>query len=69
MTTTPVAVAPTRVLNAQDRCDRCGAQALVAFQQPIVDLELLFCGHHSKANDNETVLKSKGFIVTADNRP
>ena len=33
------------VLNALDRCDRCGAQAYV-----LVELEggsnLLFCGHH-----------------------
>ena len=36
-------IEPT-VLRAEDRCDRCGAQALVRVVLP--SGELLFCGHH-----------------------
>lgn len=35
-------------LTAQDRCDRCGAQAYVRATLP-TGLELLFCGHHGHA--------------------
>lgn len=31
-------------LNAQDRCDACGAQAFV--RAVFLNGELLFCGHH-----------------------
>ncbi|MBU6352641.1 MAG: hypothetical protein KJS67_01225 [Actinomycetales bacterium] len=34
-------------LNAQDRCDRCGAQAYVRAVMSN-GFELLFCGHHAK---------------------
>ena len=34
-------------LTAQDRCDRCGAQAYVRATL-ISGGELLFCGHHAK---------------------
>lgn len=41
------AVAPGQTLTAEDRCDRCGAQAYVR-----VELngggELLFCAHHGR---------------------
>jgi ribosomal protein L37E len=41
------AVAPGRSLTAEDRCDRCGAQAYIH-----VELsgggELLFCAHHGR---------------------
>jgi hypothetical protein len=33
-------------MNAKDRCDRCGAAAMVRFT--LLSGELLFCGHHSK---------------------
>lgn len=33
-----------RVLKVSDRCDRCGAQALVLTKG--VSGELFFCGHH-----------------------
>lgn len=33
-----------QVLNLQDRCDRCGAQAFVFAQG--INGDLLFCGHH-----------------------
>ena len=42
--TTALATAPA--LTALDRCDRCGAQALVRAVLPYG--ELLFCGHHSR---------------------
>jgi hypothetical protein len=35
-------------LTAQDRCDRCGAQAYLRAVLP-TGLELLFCGHHGNA--------------------
>ncbi len=45
MTGTVTSPAPT--LTAADRCDRCGAQALV--RVVLASGELLFCGHHAKA--------------------
>ncbi len=57
-TTTPPAIhdtptdtptGPTTPLTAQDRCDRCGAQAYVRATLP-GDTELLFCGHHGNAH-------------------
>jgi hypothetical protein len=42
--TTALASAPA--LTALDRCDRCGAQALVRAVLPYG--ELLFCGHHGR---------------------
>lgn len=44
MTGTLTGAAP---LTAADRCDRCGAQALVRAVLPTGG-ELLFCGHHAK---------------------
>lgn len=38
-----------RVLTAQDRCDRCGAQAYAAVTV-VEDLELLFCAHHLRVH-------------------
>ncbi len=45
MTGTMIQPAQVRVLDATDRCDRCGAQSYVA---AILEggSELLFCGHH-----------------------
>lgn len=37
------ATGPDRILNALDRCDRCGAQAFVVCQ--LTEGELMFCGH------------------------
>lgn len=42
--TTALASAPA--LTALDRCDRCGAQALV--RATLAHGELLFCGHHAR---------------------
>jgi len=45
------ATGPARILNALDRCDRCGAQAFVVCQ--LTEGELMFCGHHfAKYQDN-----------------
>lgn len=41
-------VTETRELLATDRCDACGAQAYVRVTLPAG--ELLFCGHHARAN-------------------
>jgi hypothetical protein len=41
------AMAPTKPLNANDLCDRCGAQAYVRVMLP-GSAELLFCGHHNR---------------------
>ncbi|MFP5220350.1 MAG: hypothetical protein ACLGIG_11580 [Actinomycetes bacterium] len=40
------ALATPAALTALDRCDRCGAQALVRAVLP--SGELLFCGHHAR---------------------
>ncbi len=34
-------------LTAEDRCDRCGAQAYVQAEL-LTGAELLFCGHHAR---------------------
>jgi hypothetical protein len=54
-----------RNLTAADRCDRCGAQALVSTTMP-TGLELLWCGHHFA--ENETGLAARNACVTADER-
>lgn len=42
----------TPELTAQDRCDRCGAQAYVRVVLQSGS-ELLFCRHHAKAHDEK----------------
>ena len=39
-------VTDVRELIAQDRCDKCGAQARVI--ATFLNGELMFCGHHAK---------------------
>ena len=41
------AMAPTKPLNANDLCDRCGAPAYVRVVLP-GSSELLFCAHHNR---------------------
>lgn len=41
------AVAPSAPFTAQDRCDRCGAQAYVRVEL-LSGGELLFCAHHAR---------------------
>ena len=54
MSTAPTE-APTAILNASHRCDRCGSRAYVAHilrRSPILPDggELLFCAHHNRAH-------------------
>lgn len=46
------ALAPTTALTAQDRCDRCGAQAYVRVRLATGG-ELLFCSHHGRKFDEQ----------------
>lgn len=39
------------VLTAEDRCDRCGAAAVVRAVLPTGG-ELLFCGHHAREHSS-----------------
>lgn len=47
-------------LNAQDRCDRCGAQALHRAERET--FELLFCNHHFEENSEK--LTADGWIFS-----
>ena len=42
-------LAATATLSVADRCDRCGAAAVVRAILPTGG-ELLFCGHHARAH-------------------
>jgi hypothetical protein len=44
-------VAVERVLNLQDRCDSCGAQAFVLVK--LLNGSLMFCGHHYAKNSEK----------------
>lgn len=46
-------------MNANDRCDRCTAAAMVRFN--LLNGELLFCGHHSK--EFGSALKDKSISI------
>lgn len=50
-------------LNAEDRCDRCGAQAYTEIAVPVRDtfLPLTLCGHHF--TEHETKILSAGHPV------
>lgn len=54
----------TSTLTAIDRCDRCGAQALVRYD--LHSLELQFCGHHDR--ENRDALLAKGARIVADDQ-
>jgi hypothetical protein len=62
---TAALASPTQ-LNAQDRCDRCGAQALVRAVLPGGG-ELLFCGHHGRMHAD--ALAKVALTVDGDHRP
>lgn len=49
-------------LTAQDRCDRCGAQAYVIYLKD--GLELLFCRHHMI--EHNVCLESEGWEAYYD---
>lgn len=46
----------SRVLTAEDRCDRCSAAAKVV--ATLLSGELLFCGHHAREFKQSLQLKS-----------
>ena len=46
------AVAPSSSLTAEDRCDRCGAQAYLRVELAS-GLDLLFCAHHAREHDSK----------------
>jgi hypothetical protein len=52
------------ILTAQDRCDSCGAEALVKVSG--ITGEILFCGHHyNKIMDNPiSYKKMMSFAIT-----
>ena len=57
------------ILNADDHCDRCGAQAYVVLTVPISDCgdrELLFCAHHYRQHEGQ--LAYSGVRVLLDER-
>lgn len=43
-------------ITPKDRCDKCGAQAMV--RATLANGELYFCGHHARETGNTLVLKS-----------
>lgn len=47
-------------------CDRCGVDPSVKYHNDVLDLDFLFCGHHS--NELELGLLAKGFTITVDVR-
>ena len=50
------AVDTSRPITALDRCDKCGAPAMV--RATLTNGELYFCGHHARETGNTLVLKS-----------
>lgn len=46
------AVAPTPATTAEDRCDRCGAQAYLRVELQSGG-ELLFCAHHAREHGDK----------------
>ena len=48
-----------RVLNLQDRCDSCNAQAFILVK--LLTGELLFCGHHY--NKHQDKLNSQAYEI------
>jgi hypothetical protein len=63
-TDAPAPVRPEPVLRVADRCDRCGAQALVRVEVGGLPLDL--CGHDYR--EYEPALLAAGVRVLADDR-
>lgn len=55
---------PVIELTAADRCDRCGAQAIVTAKNGESGGELLFCAHHIR--ENKDALRQAGYELTVD---
>jgi hypothetical protein len=51
-------------LNANDRCDVCGAQAYIKVS--LATGELLFCAHHGKANKEKLEPIAKSWLDESD---
>ncbi|HEX8495708.1 MAG TPA: hypothetical protein VF661_00825 [Actinomycetales bacterium] len=65
MSTTTVRPGARALSRTHDRCDACGAQALVLVTMRSGS-DLLFCGHHYRGN--EVGLAAAGATVAADER-
>jgi hypothetical protein len=50
------AVDTKRPITLTDRCDKCGAAAMV--RATLLSGELYFCGHHGRNNGTQLVLNS-----------
>lgn len=61
MEMTAVPIPNERILNAEDRCDRCGARATTV--ATFGEMELLFCDHHT--TEQKSGLEGKGWTVTS----
>lgn len=55
---------PVIELSAADRCDRCGAQAVVLARNESGTNELLFCVHHIR--DHKDKLLDDGYAIITD---
>jgi hypothetical protein len=55
---------PVIEFTAADRCDRCGAQAIVLARHEETGVELLFCGHH--IIEHNAKLRETGWWFVAD---
>lgn len=64
-TTAPTSLVDQTPLTAQDRCDRCGAQAYVRASLP-GGAELLFCGHHGNAHRPSLLVAGAAFHDETD---
>jgi hypothetical protein len=63
------AILATTELNANDRCDGCGAQAYVVVATPSGST-LLMCGHHfTKAGSAVTIIRDDRSKLLARNEP
>jgi hypothetical protein len=60
----PTATEELLTLERFDRCDRCSAAAMKAFNKG--SLELYFCGHHG--NKHSAILESQGWTLFAEAR-
>lgn len=51
------ALSTHRDITVQDRCDKCGAQAMV--RATLTNGDLYFCGHHGREMGTPLVLKAQ----------
>ena len=55
----------TQELTAADRCDACGAQAVISFKMKTAETPLMMCGHHTLKN-KESIRVSAELVWNAD---